>query len=126
MKKQKIMKKFSTASVPWRRSGGADKDNGINPLCSILYERADNCNRHMDTTDVYGITLLLAGVSDGQYQEQNEEENENEKETPTSETSSGECGLTAMAHSRNLNFILVHHLNKKHTLFPLVLPLALL
>jgi hypothetical protein len=52
-------------------------DNGINPLCSILYERAGKCNRNMDTTDVYNFA---SAASDGQYQEQNEEENESEQE----------------------------------------------
>jgi hypothetical protein len=52
-------------------------DTGINPLCSILYERAGKCNRHMDATDAYNFA---SDGSSGQYQEQNEEENKNEEE----------------------------------------------
>jgi hypothetical protein len=52
-------------------------DTGINPLCSILYERAGKCNRHMDTTNVYNFA---SDGNSGQYQEQNEEENKNEEE----------------------------------------------
>jgi hypothetical protein len=52
-------------------------DTGVNPLCSILYERAGKCNRHMDTTDVYNFA---SDGNSGQYQEQNEDENKNEEE----------------------------------------------
>jgi hypothetical protein len=53
-------------------------EDGINPLCSILYERAEKCNRHMKKGNVYNFG---SSQSNSQYQGQNEEENENEEQS---------------------------------------------